>query len=93
MLVQNGCSMEIAVSEAKGQLSELVRRANAGEEVLLTRHGQPIARIVSAQVRPNADEKRRVLQAVREAARNRITTGPDAARSQDFLYDDHGLPR
>lgn len=85
--------MEIAVSEAKGQLSELVRKANAGEEVLLTRHGQPIARIVPVGYRPNADEKRRVLHAVREAARSKIDdAGPDAARSQDFLYDDDGLP-
>lgn len=84
--------MEIAVSEAKGQLSELVRKANAGEEVLLTRHGQPIARIVPVGYRPNADEKRRVLHAVREAARSKIDAGPDGARSQDFLYDDDGLP-
>lgn len=85
--------MEIAVSEAKRQLSELVRRANAGEEVLLTRHGQPIARIVPFQPRPNADEKRRALHAAREAARSRTEAGSDAARSQDFLYGDDGLPR
>lgn len=84
--------MEIAVSEAKGQLSELVRKANAGEEVLLTRHGQPIARIVPVRYRPSADEKRRVLHTVREAARSKIDAGPQAARSQDFLYDDDGLP-
>ena len=91
--VQNWCHMEIAVSEAKGQLSELVRKANAGEEVLLTRHGRPMARIVPFQHRPNADEKRRVLHAVREATRSRIEAGPDAARSQNFLYGDDGLPR
>lgn len=85
--------MEIAVSEAKGQLSELVRKANAGEEILLTRHGQPIARIVPVQSRPGAEEKRGILRAVRESARSRIEAGPDAARSQDFLYDEHGLPR
>ncbi len=85
--------MEIAVSEAKGQLSELVRRANAGEEILLTRHGQPIARIVPVQRRPTADEKRTILHAVREAARKKVEAGSDSARSQDVLYDDHGLPR
>ena len=33
--------MKISVTEAKGQLTELVRRAEAGEEIILTRHGQP----------------------------------------------------
>ncbi len=30
-------AMRISVSEAKGQLTELVRRAEAGDEVILTR--------------------------------------------------------
>lgn len=30
--------MRISVTEAKGQLTELVSRAEAGEEVVLTRH-------------------------------------------------------
>jgi len=33
--------MKISVTEAKGQLTELVRRAEAGEEIILRRHGQP----------------------------------------------------
>jgi prevent-host-death family protein len=31
--------MRVSVQEAKGQLSDLVRRAEAGDEVVLTRHG------------------------------------------------------
>ena len=38
--------MKISVSEAKGQLTELVRRAEAGDEVILTRHGHPAVRLV-----------------------------------------------
>jgi antitoxin (DNA-binding transcriptional repressor) of toxin-antitoxin stability system len=35
-----------AAVSAKGKLAELVRRAKAGEEeVLLTRHGQPVVRL------------------------------------------------
>jgi len=33
--------MKISVTEAKGQLTELIRRAEAGEEIILRRHGQP----------------------------------------------------
>jgi prevent-host-death family protein len=33
--------MDVPMSKAKAQLTELVRRAEAGEEVVLTRHGKP----------------------------------------------------
>ena len=41
--------MRISVSEAKAQLTELVRRAELGEEVVLTRHGQDVARIAGVR--------------------------------------------
>jgi len=85
--------MQIPVSEAKGQLSELVRRAQAGEEVVLTRHGEAAARLVPAQPAANADARRAVIAAARAAAAGKGTTGATAARSQDFLYDDDGLPK
>ena len=31
--------MQVSVAEAKGQLTELVRRREAGDEIVLTRHG------------------------------------------------------
>lgn len=39
--------MRIAVAEAKAQLADLLRRAEAGEEVEITRYGRPVARLVS----------------------------------------------
>lgn len=82
--------MQVAVSEAKSRLLELVRRAEAGEEVILTRSGKPVVRL--APVRPAVDPRRRrlLLSEMFGAARS---AGPDAAGSQDFLYDDRGLPR
>src|ERR1700682_4357559 len=41
--------MRIPVSEAKRRLTELARRAKAGDEIILTRHGQPIVRLVSVR--------------------------------------------
>lgn len=82
--------MEIPISEAKGRLTDLVRRAEAGDEVVLTRHGQPAARLVSVGRKPSPEEKRAVLEALRGSGKGSF--GPDAARSQDFLYDDYGLP-
>ena len=83
--------MEISVSDAKAQLTDLVRRAEAGDEVVLTRHGQPAVRLVPVHHKPNREDKRAALLALQEAGRH-ATDGPDAARSQDWLYDDHGLP-
>ena len=37
--------MQISVSDAKARLTELVRRADAGEEIVLTRHGRPVVRL------------------------------------------------
>lgn len=40
----------VSAAEAKATLSELLRRAEAGEEILVARNGQPVARL--SPVRP-----------------------------------------
>jgi prevent-host-death family protein len=85
--------MEVPVSDAKGLLTDLVKRAEAGEEIVLTRHGRPVVRLVPMAARPGSAERRALLQAVRTAGRTQATAGPSADRSQDFLYDSEGLPR
>lgn len=86
--------MQISVSEAKRQLAELVRRAEAGEEVLLTRRGKAAVRLVpiakAAVTLPQG--RKAVIQAVQRSAQAKLCDGPSAARSQDFLYSDDGLP-
>lgn len=85
--------MRISVTEAKGQLTELVRRAQAGDEVVLTRHGQAAVRLVPVRAVPDAKGRRKLLEAVRDAGAAKAKAGPGAARSQDFLYGDDGLPK
>lgn len=41
--------MEISVAEAKARFSEILKRAEAGETVVVTRHGKPVARLEAAQ--------------------------------------------
>ncbi len=84
--------MRIPVSEAKGRLSDLVRRAEAGDEVILTRHGQAAVRLVPVTIVPDRRSRRALLQAVRDSAAATLAAGPSAARSQDLLYDQDGLP-
>lgn len=86
--------MHISVTDAKAHLTDLVRRAEAGEEVVLTRHGHPAARLTPASPTAlDADQRARrrmLLQALRGSGNSEF--GPDAARASDFLYDDRGLP-
>ena len=85
--------MQVSVSDAKGQLTDLVRRAEAGDEIILTRHGQPAVRLVAAKAAPDRVTRRRILEAVRTAGAAKAVRGATAARSQDFLYDGDGLPK
>jgi prevent-host-death family protein len=48
--------IEVGIHEAKTNLSKLLRRVSAGEEVIIARRGEPIARIV-----PVAPLIRRIL--------------------------------
>lgn len=41
----------VNVSQAKSQLSRLIARAEAGEEVIIARRGKPVARIVACKPR------------------------------------------
>lgn len=43
--------MEVTVQEAKTQLSRLLRRVEAGEDVLIRRGRQPVAMLVQAPAR------------------------------------------
>jgi prevent-host-death family protein len=96
-MVQKERAMHISVTDAKGKLTDLVRRAEAGDEVILTRHGQPAVRLTPVNPKRCPDDLRaRRLAAIDRAIAAARARGPDggpsAARSQDFLYGDDGMP-
>ena len=62
----------IGLFEAKTHLSELVARAEQGEEVIITRHNRPVARIVpfvASEREPAA--RRAALKALLKSAAGR----------------------
>ena len=76
----------IGLFEAKTHLSELVARAEQGEEVIITRHNKPVAKLVP--IGPQADDARaRHEQAVHDMLvfRKRYPLGDVTVRS---LIDD-----
>ena len=84
--------MQVSVTDAKGQLTELVRRAEAGDEVILTRHGHAAVRLVPIMAMPDRKGRRALMEAARAVGVAKAKAGPSAARSQDFLYGDEGMP-
>ncbi len=43
----------VGVHEAKTNLSRLIRRVNSGEEIVITRSGKPVARLVGIETPPD----------------------------------------
>ena len=63
----------IGLFEAKTHLSELIARAERGEEVIITRHNKPVAKLVPMVDHPALDvEKRRQAVAALQALRDEL---------------------
>lgn len=56
--------MEIGAFDAKTHLAELLRKAEAGEEVVITRRGKPVARLVQFR-QLDVDEQDAVVEKLR----------------------------
>ena len=57
---------QVALREEEVQFAELVREAEAGESVTVTREGRPVAQIVPFPAAPAQRSEEDRLQAVRE---------------------------
>ena len=61
--------LEVGTYEAKTRFSELVERAEAGETIVITRHGKPVARLVADE----AVRRERVAKAIADIKALRAT--------------------
>jgi prevent-host-death family protein len=62
----------VGAYDAKSRFSQLLERVEGGEEITITRHGTPIARLVPIR-RASVEERRAAVAAMRELAkRNRL---------------------
>jgi prevent-host-death family protein len=73
----NTLAREIGAFEAKNTLGSLLDRVESGEEIVITRHGRPVARLV-----PNADqavggEVQAAFDRLRERARRLARENPE----------------
>ena len=62
--------MEIGAFEAKNNLGMLLDRVQNGEEIIITRHGKPVARLVPNATRIDEPQARAALARIRTRAAN-----------------------
>ena len=84
--------MQVSVTDAKSQLTNLVKRAEAGDDVVLTRHGHAAVRLVPIRSVPSRATRRELLRDLRASAARNVVAGQPSSSSQDFLYLEDGLP-
>jgi prevent-host-death family protein len=71
----------IAIAQAKNNFSAMLHVVESGEDVVLTRHGKPVARIIpeaaeSAVAGRSVDAMRQEAMALLNAFRAKVTPGP-----------------
>ena len=59
---------EIGAFEAKNKLSALLDRVERGEEIVITRHGRPVAKLVPTNGEIDRSQAQAALQRMRDRA-------------------------
>jgi prevent-host-death family protein len=49
--------LDLPVAQAKARFAECIRRVERGEEIVLTRHGRPVARLVRLEPHESVDAR------------------------------------
>lgn len=82
----------VPIHQAKSQLSELIRAVEQGEEVVLTRHGKRVIRLIKEpeSEQPSIEARRQAITAELEALRAKVGT---AGSGFQELWDEHKRER
>lgn len=78
--------MQLVIADAKTRLANLIRRAEAGEEIVLTRRQQAVSCLVAVKPRPSPERQSDIIAEVRARAAAKVSAGTGSAHAQDFLY-------
>jgi len=75
------------IHQAKTNLSKLIEKAEAGEEVVIARNGKPVVRLTPVAAPRPADEPRRPdgLPAWMGSLKGQITYGPDFDKADEEI--------
>ena len=78
---------KMSAFEAKTRFGELLQRVERGEEIVITRHDRPVARVVREgtpdldSVKRSVEGLRQLQQRIRKRGRGRSTLSPAEARA------------
>ena len=75
--------LEVNVKEARNKLSSLLNKVETGEEVIITRHGNTIAKIVPTQSRkklPNLKEFRAKIRIKKDTLSQTVVNSREEER-------------
>ena len=61
-------SSTVGAYEAKTHLSELLEKVEAGEEITITKHGAPVARLVPVKKGASLEERRAAVERIQKLA-------------------------
>ena len=76
----------VGLEQGRSRLPELPTRANAGQPILLTRHGKPFAAIVAPEQLPRKIPRRSSFYALRGSGKG--LWGPDPAKTIAQMRDE-----
>ena len=75
------------VAEAKNQLTNLIDRAMAGEEVIITRHGKPVVEL-KPTAKPLKMPTKEAFDRLRAGRKARGSVGVTAVELLNLIYDE-----
>lgn len=65
----------VGAYEAKTNFADLLQRVEGGEEITITRHGTPVARLVPAKRQSTPEERRAAIEKMRELSKTNTLGG------------------
>jgi len=65
----------IGTFEAKNKLSHLLDLVEAGEEIIITRNGKPVAKLIAAEIKTDRKRAREAVRKIREMRKGQSLGG------------------
>jgi prevent-host-death family protein len=84
--------MTATVEQTRQDLARLIRQAAAGEEILITENGRPVAKLTALPLERSNSDRKQWLESLR-AMRNLTTTGKPGSSTDEILSDDRSSRR
>ncbi len=78
---------QIGAFEAKNTLGTLLDRVEGGEEIVITRHGKPVARLIPNSGRIDQGQAQSAFQRIRERAQRLHSAKPSHKKRTAFDWE------